>query len=392
MALALRTTGFVTAATLAATLLTTSPAHAAVPRVHAFTENFYVHGITRVTFEGSSGADLSDVGSIRLQANGTDVGTDTEAPWAVDWDTTGYDGVTTLTTIATGAGGSTTTSRTIVVDNKAPTGLTVRFPVRDGYIGQGGTLTVDATDNLNSFGGSELIVGGKVVDSRDSPTEGTLDLRWKAKVANGRTPMTVRVRDTTGNVTTLNRTVTVDNDKPVITGGTSAGAAVRGTFTVTLSGYRDASPLSNYTATLDSAKQSWGYGQGTARTVTVDSRDLPNGKYTLGWRATDAAGNVTVLKRSLTVDNKAPTVSISKAPKNKATVKKAFTVTAKATDTYGIAKVQLLVNGKVVKTDSKAGYAFTVNPKKYGKKFTVRLRAYDKAGNVKYTATRTYKR
>jgi hypothetical protein len=52
----------------------------------------------------------------------------------------------------------------------------------------------------------------------------------------------------------------------------------------------------------------------------------------------------------------------------------------------------LLVNGKAVKTDTTAGYAFTVNPKKYGKKFTVRVRAYDKAGNVKYSSTRTYKR
>jgi len=33
-----------------------------------------------------------------------------------------------------------------------------------------------------------------------------------------------------------------------------------------------------------------------------------------------------------------------------------------------------------------------VNPKKYGRKFTVRIRAYDKAGNVRYTSARTYKR
>jgi hypothetical protein len=38
------------------------------------------------------------------------------------------------------------------------------------------------------------------------------------------------------------------------------------------------------------------------------------------------------------------------------------TLKAKATDTYGVAKVQLLVNGKVVATDTKAGYQFTLNP------------------------------
>jgi hypothetical protein len=204
--------------------------------------------------------------------------------------------------------------------------------------------------------------------------------------------MTVRVRDTVGNVTALSRTVIVDNDRPVIAGSTTAGSAVRGSFKVSLNGYRDASPFIAFEASLDTAKHFRSYGQGSSRTVTINSREVPDGKYMLGWHAVDAAGNEAVLKRSLTVDNKAPLVSITKAPKNKAKVKKKFAVTAKASDTYGIARVQLLVNGKVVKTDTAAGYAFTVNPKKYGKKFTVRVRAYDKAGNVKYSSTRTYKR
>jgi hypothetical protein len=63
-----------------------------------------------------------------------------------------------------------------------------------------------------------------------------------------------------------------------------------------------------------------------------------------------------------------------------------------ATDRNGVARVQLLVNGKVVATDSKAGYSFALNPKKYGKTFTVQLRAYDKAGNVRYTGKLTHHR
>ncbi|GGN34942.1 hypothetical protein FHR83_005904 [Actinoplanes campanulatus] len=52
----------------------------------------------------------------------------------------------------------------------------------------------------------------------------------------------------------------------------------------------------------------------------------------------------------------------------------------------------MLVNGKVVATDAQAAYSFVPNPKKYGKKFTVQLRAYDKAGNLRYSAKRTYRR
>jgi chitodextrinase len=111
----------------------------------------------------------------------------------------------------------------------------------------------------------------------------------------------------------------------------------------------------------------------------------------IGWHAIDAAGNVGAVKRALIVDNKTPTVSIAKAPKNKATIAKTFKVTAKASDHNGITTVLLVINGKVVKTATTAGYTFTVNPKKYGIKFTVQVRAYDKAGNVKYSSTRTYK-
>lgn len=390
----LRHTGFVTAAALAASLLTTPPALAAgtAPKVYARTAQHWVGGVTPVTFQLAQGEDMSAVTSLTLFADGKEIGTDTVAPWGVDWDTTGFAGLVRLSARATTANGSRTTDGYhVTVDNKAPTGLTVRFPRKSGYIGQGGELVVDATDNIYVIG-SELIVGGGVVSSKDLTGGGNLDLRWNVKVPNGKTAMTVRVRDQAGNVTALSRTVTVDNDRPVIAGSTTAGSAVRGNFKVSLSGYKDASPFAAFEASLDTAKHLRSYSQENSRTVTIDSREVPDGKYTLGWHAIDAAGNVAVLKRSLTVDNKAPVVSITKAPKNKAKVKKKFTVAAKASDTYGISKVQLLVNGKVVKTDTTAGYSFTVNPKKYGKKFTVRVRAYDKAGNVKYSSTRTYKR
>ena len=87
-----------------------------------------------------------------------------------------------------------------------------------------------------------------------------------------------------------------------------------------------------------------------------------------------------------------PTLKLTKAPATNAKLTKKTTLTASAVDKYGVARVQLLVNGKVVATDTKAGYVFTLDPKKYGKKFTVQIRAYDRAGNVRALATRTYRR
>ena len=60
--------------------------------------------------------------------------------------------------------------------------------------------------------------------------------------------------------------------------------------------------------------------------------------------------------------------------------------------TNGINRVELLINGKVVTKDTKAGYSFSINTKKYAKTMKVQLRAYDKAGNSFTTTTRTWHR
>ncbi|GLY05907.1 MULTISPECIES: Ig-like domain-containing protein [Actinoplanes] len=116
----------------------------------------------------------------------------------------------------------------------------------------------------------------------------------------------------------------------------------------------------------------------------------PEGKRQVVWTVWDEVGNTTVARRTVTVDRTAPKVAFSKAPKNKAKVKGKVAITASASDKNGVAKVQLLVNGKAVATDTKAAYKFTLNTAKYGKTIKVQLRAYDKAGNLRKTTTRTW--
>ncbi|WP_436522508.1 S8 family serine peptidase [Actinoplanes sp. HUAS TT8] len=107
---------------------------------------------------------------------------------------------------------------------------------------------------------------------------------------------------------------------------------------------------------------------------------------------TDAAGNTSAIGRKVVVDNTGPTLKITSAPGNKAKVKGTVTVRASASDTSGIAKVQLLVNGKVVATDTRAAYVLMVNPAKVARTMKVQVRAYDKLGNVRASSTRTWYR
>ncbi|GAA0440209.1 hypothetical protein Aca07nite_47880 [Actinoplanes capillaceus] len=125
-------------------------------------------------------------------AEGKQIGADTAAPWGIDWDTRGFAGLTQLSTRATTANGSSTTNGfQVVVDNAAPTGLTVRFPQKDGYIGQGGALTVDADAKV------QLLVNGKVVK-----TDTTAGYTFAVQPKKYRKKFTVRIRayDRAGNV------------------------------------------------------------------------------------------------------------------------------------------------------------------------------------------------
>jgi len=96
--------------------------------------------------------------------------------------------------------------------------------------------------------------------------------------------------------------------------------------------------------------------------------------------------------RTVPADTRAPAVRITKGPGNKATVRGTVRLTVGASDAGGVAKVQLLVDGRVVATDTRAGWSLSVDTAKRKKTMKVQVRAYDRAGNVAYTTTRTWYR
>jgi subtilisin family serine protease len=183
-----------------------------------------------------------------------------------------------------------------------------------------------------------------------------------------------------------------DAGAPSATGfSPAANAKVRGNLAVTPSGLKDnLSGIRNVDIYVDGKWHGWDYVAPFAPTLRTQGR---NGPIKVQLRVYDKAGNnVWLPARWYTADNIAPAVSVSKAPANKAKVKGTVKVYAKAGDKSGISKVQLLVNGKVVATDTKAGYVLSFKVTAQKKTMKVRVRAYDKAGNVRYTTIRTYYR
>ncbi len=118
-----------------------------------------------------------------------------------------------------------------------------------------------------------------------------------------------------------------------------------------------------------------------------NTASVSNGSHSIIARASDATGNVgSSPARSFTVSNTtpdttAPLTAISN-PANNATVSANITVTATATDAVGIARVELIIDGNVVATDTTSPYSFLWNTSQYtNANHTLRTRAYDSAGN-----------
>jgi len=208
-------------------------------------------------------------------------------------------------------------------------------------------------------------------------------MTWDTDGLDGDQSMTIRIFDRAGNVHFDFGGYRVDNAGPAVRSITPGHRAlVRGSVRTTV----QASDPSG----IRSARVTGGRATSSPLTWTVALK--AQGPHTVEWVLTDQLGHTTVARRVVVNDTVAPALRLTKAPKNGAKLKKAVTLAASASDRNGIARVQLLVNGKVVATDTKAGYAFTLNPKRYGKKFSVRLRGYDKAGNVTSSSKRTYRR
>lgn len=359
---------------------------------------------------GPMTATLSDVTTATNKIEMTDgpagavLATLTAAPWAFTWNAS-----TTATPpcfqLSEPAGNSTTYCSNYVVSDEAPVIKSVsvwheftgdefggkmawssQLDQGKGAIGTDGTIISTATDKTG-IDHTELWVDG-VLHSSSTTGRSSSYFDWH-DATRGKTlaNLQVRVTNRVGLTTTKAFRLTIDNVGPLLKISPRAGTLLRGNQVIVT---RTATDQHRIIAP-DSAGFSYPWRPSPFsynEYLTLHG----DGHIRQDFAVHDELGNPAALSSWVIVDNTRATVGFAKAPKNKAKVKGTVTMTATARDQNGVARVQLLINGKVVATDTKAAYKFSINTKKYGKKLTVRLRAYDKAGNVTTTPTRTWYR
>ncbi|WP_239140845.1 Ig-like domain-containing protein [Actinoplanes campanulatus] len=311
------------------------------------------------------------------------ISTATAPPWALTWDKTGMERrAAVYVRVEDHAGNAFGYRREYQVDGVGPDVYASTNWIPE-VIGPGEGHVAVSYYNPKDVARIEWWIDGAL---RSTTQVAKYDFGNVSRIAD----VEARVFDAVGNVTVVTRKVRVDATAPTVTAVTPAeGALVRGEKIWTQFKATDASGISGGQVY---------YGGGSAPFEAV--RESPyrvsvpfwQGRNEVLWEIYDRLGNVTVVRRSFIVDNNAPYFTVIKAPKNGAKVKGTVKVAASVSEEYGIARVELLINGKVVAKDYAAAYKFSINTKKYGKKIKFRLRAYDKAGNVTTSPTRTWRR
>ncbi|WP_436524534.1 Ig-like domain-containing protein [Actinoplanes sp. HUAS TT8] len=338
-----------------------------------------LHGMATIT-----ASDLPDDVAAVVLRQGHEISRATAAPWELTWDTT------TATRPATGstsvmidvidrAGNTTTYQRYYRIDDEGPEVFPELSP--PNVVSAGNFWFQPVLADESGVDHVEFWIDGAL---RSTSTAG---FRYDFGQVSRRTTIEVRARDVNGYASTTDVPVTVDADGPTVTSITpGSNALVRGKYVTSvlsatdISGIQFAFPVNGETISGYRAPYTGRFPLGK------------DGKFTLEWSATDLWMHTTFVRRTVIVDNTRPTLKITSGPRSGAKVRGTVRIGASAADRNGVARVQLLINGKLVATDSRAGYAFSFNSAKYGKTIKIQLRAYDRAGNYVYTSARTIRR
>lgn len=246
----------------------------------------------------------------------------------------------------------------------------------------------------------EIYLDGTLVFSSTTlsclPFMGCFTATWSWNTdlaAQGTHQLYAKAYDPTGNVgTSLTYTVFVDRTAPTTTLSVApiSSGTVSGNVTLTAVPSDAVGVIKNVLFYQDSAYV--GTASAAPYTAVVDTTKLSNGSHTFKARAYDMTNNysafTTVTVTVANGDATPPTVTLT-APVNGAFVgSNGATLSATASDTNGIAKVEFLVDGAIISTDTTLPYSvlWSTASVAAGTTHTVQARAYDTSNNMSTSA------
>jgi hypothetical protein len=333
------------------------------------------------------------VASVEFLLNGVVFGTDLNAPYSIQLNTTAFtDGQFVLTVRAKDIDGNqaTTAPINIIIYNNPDTQpplVNLASPVAGAIVAGTIDINANASDNI-LVKGVQFLLNGVNLGTED--TVAPYSIPWSTTaVPDGNYILAARARDIGGNTTTTaNVIITVRNDaqSPTVTLTSPAAGTISNTINVTA----DASD-NNSVAGVQFLLNGSNLGTEditTPYSISWNTRTIANGNYTLRARARDASGNiqlsdpVVVTVLNLPPDTQYPVINISSP--SAGNVAGIINVGANATDNVGVVGVQFFLNGSDFGVeDLTAPYGFSWNTYSVANgTYTLTAMARDAAGNI----------
>jgi hypothetical protein len=333
--------------------------------------------------------DSLGVERVEFYDGATLLGTVYTEPYVVNWNTTlAPDGHHNLVAKVFDRVGNVRSSgqQPVAVDNSAPV-TALSAPAHTAQVRGYVPVSATASDNLGVV---------KVEFFADGTLLGTLTsapyvVGWDSSVvADGAHTLTTQAYDKAGNVTTSAAVqVDVDNTLPDV----ALASPVPGMFLGGTAALEATASDSGGVARVDFYADGTLIGSDTSAPYTLgwSTAGVADGAHTLTVKATDGAGNArTSAGVAVTVDNTAPATALS-APAQNALVRGTVPVSATASDTGGVERVEFYAGGMLLGTARVAPYGVSWNTTALanGSVVTLTTRAYDLAGNVTVSASHT---
>ncbi len=277
------------------------------------------------------------------------IGTDTNAPYSVSWNTTSAgSGNHTLTARATDTNNQTTTSSGVSVTvNLAPT-VSITSPNAGSTLSGTVTLSATASDD-NGITQVQFYDGASLIGT---DTTVPYSVSWNTTSAGpGNHTLTARATDTNNQTTTSSGVLVTVNLAPVA----DAGGPYTGTAGVTV----NVTGLASTDSDGSISTYAWSWGDGTTTPASSFAPAIhtyaTGGTFTITLTVTDNDGTTDTDTATVIVTaNAAPTVSVTN-PTSGATVTGPVTVRIKATDAESAAgslTVTFSIDGGATRTTS----------------------------------------
>lgn len=333
----------------------------------------------------ATATDSNGVAKVDFYRGTTLIGTDTTAPYSVDWLNPAL-GTYSLTASATDTLGAVATSTAVSITVKAPTSALIQSPA-DGAQLYGSSVTISGV--FNGDRETSIIADNGITSRMRAPATNDNSNNFSLSLPLVRGPNTVTVTAARYDQTYETHSITViGNDSPYVAFRSPAAGSHDAPASLDLEAeaLSPSGSISRVEFLIDGTLR----GTDTSAPYQYTWSNPPFGSHTLTARTYDQNNVTATDTRSVTINtpNTLPNVALT-APADGAMFQNGATITLNATasDPDGsINRVEFLRNGIVIGTDSTSPYSFNWTNAQTGT-YAVAARAVDNRSGTTTSAT-----